>query len=331
MNRFLPGTAFLLSCWLCAPHLRAESPEVETARQHGARGRVTLRVIDSTGKPVDRAQLNLALFPSDSYANADVREGQTDTNGCFDIEGTTVEDMTYTISKTDYYKTTGKYWFYRRGENCVQNGRWRPWNPTNAVVLKEHRKPIAMYAKNVDVCIPVCDTPVGFDLAVGDWVTPHGKGSRRDIFFTYRSDIKDVWTGRKELIIACTNKLEGFCRAQKDVWSGFGSEYDAPTDGYQPTVNLILAATKDRVLKSERISESEYLTFRVRVVLDDKAKIISALYGKICGPVEYGAGWKLDRLRFTYYLNPTDNDRNVEFDPRRNLLVNPGSMRVYMP
>lgn len=37
--------------------------------------------------------------------------------------------------------------------------------------------------------------------------------------------------------------------------------------------------------------------------------IISAQYGKIYG----------DFLAFTYYLNPSPNDRNVEFDPDQNL------------
>jgi hypothetical protein len=27
-------------------------------------------------------------------------------------------------------------------------------------------------------------------------------------------------------------------------------------------------------------------------------------------------------LLFTYYLNPTPNDRNLEFDPKRNLFTN---------
>jgi hypothetical protein len=39
---------------------------------------------------------------------------------------------------------------------------------------------------------------------------------------------------------------------------------------------------------------------------------LSANYGKI-----YGAF-----MNFTYYLNPTRNDRNVQFDPKRNLFTN---------
>jgi hypothetical protein len=188
-----------------------------------------------------------------------------------------------------------------------------------------------MYAKNVDVSISVRDALVGFDLEVGDWVAPHGKGTKADLLFTYQAQIKDYWTGIKQLVIACTNRLDGFYRVQKEMWSDLQSTYGATPDGYQASVNLILDATKDKVLKSEGIKESEYLVFRVRTVLDDKGNIISAHYGKIYGPIEYGAGKDLDRLRFTYYLNPTANDRNLEFDPSRNLFGPTEKRRVYQP
>jgi hypothetical protein len=50
----------------------------------------------------------------------------------------------------------------------------------------------------------------------------------------------------------------------------------------------------------------------VRTVLDEMGNIKSAHYGKIYG----------DFMQFKYYLNPTPNDRNIEFDPKRNLLKN---------
>ena len=50
--------------------------------------------------------------------------------------------------------------------------------------------------------------------------------------------------------------------------------------------------------------------FRVRTLLDEHGNVKSALYGKIYG----------DFMQFAYYLNPTPNDRNVEFDPKQNLL-----------
>lgn len=332
MNRFTV-TVVLLSCWLCAGKLLGVSPEVENARQHGARGRVTLHVADSTGKPVEKAQLSVAFWASDSSADVVVSGGQTDTNGCFGVEGKTVGDMNYTITKTGYYTTEGRYWFYPGSGRSVADGRWQPWNPTNTVVLKEHRNPIAMYAKHVDAPVPVRDAPVGFDLEVGDWVEPCGKGIKTDIFISYSGNIVDMLTFSNQLVIACSNRMDGLQRAGKETWSPFVSAYEAPCDGYQPNMVLSIDRTRHKILRREEVTASEYLVFRVRTVLDDKGNIVSARYGKIYGPIEYGESDTNQggMVRFTYYLNPTDNDRNLEFDPRRNLSADPGRMRVYMP
>lgn len=343
MNRFVVLTNVLLSCWLCVPNLMAESPyaKIDRLRFQRARGKVTLRVVDSIGRPVSNAWLSGAFWPSDSSADADVFEGQTATNGLFIAEGETIHSMNYTITKDDYYKTTGKYWFRRQGEECVRDGRWQPWNPTNTIVLKERRNPIAMYAKNVDVSIPVRDVAVGFDLEKGDWIAPHGAGKEADVFFTYKANAQDFWTGSYELTIACTNKLDGLFRTQKDLKGDIhattylmGSEllstYEAPTNGYQAQVVLCLDITKDKILKKELFGDAEYLMFRVRTVLDDKGNIVRARYGKIYGPIEFGVG-KEHHVRFTYYLNPTANDRNLEFDPSRNLLGATDKSRVYQP
>ena len=64
-------------------------------------------------------------------------------------------------------------------------------------------------------------------------------------------------------------------------------------------------------IETNRNPNRNYL-FRVRTVVDDKGNIVSAHYGKIYG----------DFMEFKYYLNPTPNDRNVEFDPKQNLLKN---------
>lgn len=334
MNRFSALTVVLLSCWLYAGKLFAASPDVEKARQHGAQGQVTIRVADSNGKPVEKAQLSMAFYPSDSYADVVVSEVQTDTNGLYCAEGKTVGDVTYTITKENFYKTRSKYLFYRRGEDCVQGGRWQPWNPTNTVVLKEHRKPIAMYAKNVEVSIPVKGAPVGIDLEIGDWVVPHGKGKEADLFLTYTARVQDAWNFSNQLTIACSNNMNGLYRNANDTESDFRSTYEANFVGYQPQVVLSFATTRERTLTDQRLGNSEYLVFRVRAVLDDKGNIIGARYGKIYGPIGYGDSDNNQggRVSFTYYLNPTPNDRNLEFDPKRNLFTDlPAGERVHEP
>jgi hypothetical protein len=334
MNHRIAGIVALLSCWLCVSELMAESPyaKIDRLRSQRGLGKVTIRVVDSTGKPVSTARMSGAFWPSDSSADVDVFEGQTDTNGLFVATGETIHSMNYTITKDGYYRTTETYWFRRQREECLQDGRWQPWNPTNTVMLKEHRNPTPMYAKRIDVPIPKRDALVGFDLEVGDWMAPDGKGKETDILIAYTAMVQDYWNYSNQLIIVCSNKLNGLYRDKKDMWSDFRSTYEANSDGYQPQCILSFATTKQKTLKDQRLGDSEYLVFRVRTVLDDKGNIVSARYGKIYGPIEYGeSDTNHGGIRFTYYLNPTPNDRNLEFDPARNLFGPDVKPRVYQP
>lgn len=318
MKRLSALIAVVVFCCVCADKVGAASPGVEQARQHGALGQVTLRVEDSTGNPVEGANVSVVFWTSDSSADVVVSEGTTDTNGLFLAEGKTIHSMNFTVTKDGHYKTAGEYWFYRRGEECVQNGRWQPWNAIHQVVLKEKREPIAMYARHVDAAIPTRDLPVGFDLEIGDWVAPYGAGKHADASFTYIADAQDFWTGVYELTIACSNGVDGLVRAQKDILSEFVSVYEARRDGYATCVVLCLNTTKEKILKKELFGAEEYLTLRLRTVLNEEGSIVSARYGKIYGPIEFGVG-KDHHVRFTYYLNPAPNDRNLEFDPKQNL------------
>jgi len=61
---------------------------------------------------------------------------------------------------------------------------------------------------------------------------------------------------------------------------------------------------------------------RVRTELDQDSNVKSALYGKIAGNFRFYAGTiaPTSGMGFDYYLNPTPNDSNVEFDPKKNLV-----------
>ncbi len=50
--------------------------------------------------------------------------------------------------------------------------------------FKKIGKPVAMYAKSVNLGMPAFDKPVGYDLEIGDWVGVYGKGVNADILFT---------------------------------------------------------------------------------------------------------------------------------------------------
>lgn len=333
MNCFSALTVVLLSCWLCVWKVYAASPEVEKARQHGAQGQVTLRVVDSTGKPVEKAELNVAFWGSDSSADIVVSEGQTGTNGLFVAAGKTIHSMNYEIKKDRYYTTRGQYWFLRKGEDCVQADRWQPWNPTNTVVLKERRNPIAMKARNVDVVIPAQGTPIGFDLEEGDWVAPYGQGHRSDFILLYSATYEGPQTFSKRLDLTFSDAKDGLHVLPLDRSTEFMSLYDAPESGYDSTLMLERERTRTKILKSHELGRDQYLVFRVRTVTNQEGKMISANYGKVYGPIEYGRMAEQHRLTFTYYFNPTVNDRNLEFDPSQNLFNwrHDAPERPYMP
>ena len=70
-------------------------------------------------------------------------------------------------------------------------------------------------------------------------------------------------------------------------------------------------------------NKSRCYAFRIRTVYDEGGNIKSAYYGKIYGDFDMTG---LDGVRFLYYLNPTPNDRNLEWDMKNNLCPNPGDI-----
>jgi hypothetical protein len=91
--------------------------------------------------------------------------------------------------------------------------------------------------------------------------------------------------------------------------SALRSPHEAPADGYQSELTREVGAHPGQPSKFDYDPNRIYF-FRVRTVLDEQGKVKSTFYGKIYG----------DFMQFCYYLNPTPNDRNIEFDPKRNLL-----------
>lgn len=332
MNRYFSSLFLLLYGGLCCGCVGAEFPEVEKARQRGAQSKICFHVTDSSGNPIHDVRMQAYYSSSDAHLNDDSVDQLSDTNGLITAEGRTVGDMTYTLSKEGYYDTVGRHWFYRNREDCVRNGRWQPWNSTNTVIIKERRNPTSMYSMNVDATIPIRDKPAGYDLEVGDWISPYGKGKVPDLWITYSADISDILTFSNRLVIAGNNQGDGFQRNEKEAWSSLVSSYEAPLDGYLPEVVLSVERTKNQIIKRELLGESEYLFVRSRTTLDKDGNISSARYSKIYGPIEYGDDEKGGGIvRFIYFMNPTPNGRNMEFDPDRNLLSGHGNTHVTMP
>jgi len=122
------------------------------------------------------------------------------------------------------------------------------------------------------------------------------------------------WRGT--ITITFPNPKEGI-RKVKDEFKHYSEltiPHQAPSDGYQSEWkrdedNGTPRKTSDRV--------GYFL--RTRVKLDEKGEIVSAHYAKLVTDFNFDPR---GRITFSYLFNPTANDRNLEFDPKKNLFKN---------
>ena len=177
-----------------------------------------------------------------------------------------------------------------------------------------------MYAKNIDSVMPAKDQPVGFDFEKGDWVAPYGNGINTDMALTYsEQQATDSSWRRYGFQVAFPNTGGGAYIRKKDTFSTYHSDHEANDTGeYVPSFTFVYERTDDKVTQDIKVDTGTYLVFRTRTVTDSNGKILEAHYGKIYGPLNFARGPE-KRVSFTYYFNPTPNDRNIEFDPKQNL------------
>ena len=172
--------------------------------------------------------------------------------------------------------------------------------------------------------IPRTTGLVGFDLEAGDWVAPYGKGGVGDLLVVLKRQFTDRRNYEASVTITFPNKGDGVLPINSGANSGSELKLPraAPDDGYEPKLVASVGASESDP-GHEGPSASSSFFFRVRTVLDDEGKVKSALYGKVDG------GFRLDAINSRtclscsrIHLNPTSNDRNMEFDRQKNRSAN---------
>ena len=281
--------------------------------------KISIKVIDEVRTPVAHAEVGIGFeVMSTRYFGNEIVPVSGETNVAGEFVGSALGDRSlgFTVKKTGYYPTTGTHSF----KEVVAN-KWQPWNPTLEVILRKIGTPVAMYARRLRVEIPVVDEPIGFDLIVSDWVPPHGKGTTADFIFA----LSRKWIDKKDfdarLTLTFSNPGDGIWAVEEPLQ--YGSELKlprtAPEHGYQPQITNSVSRVPGKPIVNEARDNRSYI-YRVRTVLDEKGQIVSALYGKVRGDIRLDPiNSKTALILFTYYLNGESNDRNLEFDPKRNL------------
>ena len=208
-----------------------------------------------------------------------------------------------------------------------------------SATLRKIKKPIPLYAKNLQIDFPARDVWLGYDLEAGDWVPPHGQGKREDMRFLSRpKSAAPPGVSLKESPGSAVLEIQfgeggGLVRVSEENGYLPASEmkmpHEAPAGGYEQ-MEVLKIEQKDYEAPDPMGTRAYF--FRTRVVRE-AGKIVSANFGKIpmtisCYPVQkpeprFGDK-KLNQrsfggVEFIYYFNPTPNDRNLEFDPKQNL------------
>jgi hypothetical protein len=292
---------------------------------------ITFRVVDDFGKPVEGATVAMSTFhhwePGEGFGKdvTDIFTGETNKEGIVTITGQSLRgEFSYS-----WRPLPG---FYRGGGGKQKftssiDGKWQPQNPAIDIVVKRVINPIPMYARKVGempnvLRIPEAGKPIGFDLIASDWVAPNGKGKTPDLIFKLERRYTSVEEPfEAKLTVTFSNEGDGIqsVLAAPFVGSDLKLPRHAPEHGYAPElVKRTGRPAANKPIETATREDQNYF-FRLRTILDEKKQVKSALYGKLDGDIRFDViNGNPAYLFFTYYLNPEANDRNMEFDVKRN-------------
>ena len=298
-------------------------------------GQITFKVVNEDGRRLGGVPIRVDTLDyiklGDGFGESIYKQTTviSDKEGYAQIKETSQNpEFSYRVwDLPGYYRQGGAYAF-----SGATNGYWQPRNPTVDVVLKPILNPVAVYRNHVELNIPKIGVPVGYDLMVGDWVAPHGKGVKSDFVFqlerkpdqTLKSGgpyNRDTKLFEATLTLAFSNEDDGIQSVLTDPNDGSELRLPrySPEDGYQPQLSkrTFRESVDESIVTGTRKDQNYF--FRVRTVKKD-GKIVSALYGKIDGDVSLDViNSPTAIVLFKYHLNPEPNSRNMEFDPKKNL------------
>ncbi len=161
--------------------------------------------------------------------------------------------------------------------------------------------------------IPETGKPIGYDLEIGDWIVPHGKGKMADFILTFSSYFQDMKKGSEaRYVLSFPNEFDGIQEYQfpEDLNSSFKWPYLAPLDGYRPTlIKFKHWDTNGTPDKTNYSGKNNYI-FRVRSRQLDDGTIV-ACYGIIKGEFEFIPQGK---IKLSHYFNPVPNERSLEWN-----------------
>jgi hypothetical protein len=286
----------------------------------------TLHVKDDTGKPVSFLPIR-GVF--DGNPNDDKGfQITTDSNGVAIVRGELYAKLRLWLEKNGYYKTVSVYEL----SDTMEYLTLKKWEPEFNIQLRRIRNPIPLFVSEMNNPYVYSRTSNGdyntnnfvqYDLMKADFLPPHGDGEVADMEFTWKMDIYKTspkgtaidYDTYFELLMP--NEADGIMRGEPCGTGEYGSDlisdYEVLLEGYTNRISLYYKRKEVERFHAEfdTNNDSHYLHYlRVRTQTNELGQVTNAYYGKIYGPIT--DVW-------TYYLNLTSNDRNIEYDGKTNL------------
>ena len=279
---------------------------------------------------------------------------ETDVNGFCTLKGkTNIGRAGCGVDKQGekYYGAGGRGFHFTK-KNIF--GVWQPDNLVATIRLQRVEHPIPLFVKNVRPKVASgtfdgTNAVLRYDLVLGDWLPPEGKGECADLEIRTKLTIDEVlqvgkYKDWKKTFFTFSNTVrfpgEGNgCRAEMTSPTAGIKLRNAPEAGYGKTI--VNRFGVKRKIVGPNVNEAEYSDsnpnrcyyFRIRSRFDDKGNLVEAYYGKVYGDFNFHGRWDLGfrGVDFLYYLNPKSLDRNLEWDMKTNLCPTAGKHESQQP
>ena len=265
-------------------------------------------MVDDIGNPISNVHANVY-----NIFDMDTKPGLTDTNGMHTTRLDKIFHISGSFKKHGYYTSYGDFW------KAPEWGKVPPANTNFTIVLKRILEPVPMRQREVTVIFPRLNEPIGFDLEVGDWIFPDGKGKTVDMFLT----AERKYVSRREYSFSVSaefigelNGIQSFIKpSTHDLKSELPPPPIAPKFGYMKTFESFSRHLSPDKWASASFVENRNWIFRIRTEIDKDRNIVSANYGWIVKdpasipiPQPDGTG----SFTIIYYYNPDPKSRSLE-------------------
>lgn len=326
-------------------------------------------VDSETGQPIPRIKVygGFKNYPKawgiGAKNNSD--EEVTDSEGYCRLSGRTEAGHSSCIVRgNEGFYNSGWYSFDYEKRSALKFGRWIPDDVIITVRLDRVVNPIPLYVKNAkgeyrprkqsyyfldadyhekhklaatNDLVLVKNVVLSYDFIKGAFLPPYGNGEIADVIFTFNETFYqwDAIKGGPGVSLYKKFKLDASVEFPRegdglqaiDYYQKAGIKLrEAPLSGYSQRTSLWRECRVGERVERTSYDEKRCSAFRIRTKYDASGNIESAYYGKIYGDINIK---DVEGVKFLYYLNPTPNDRNLEWDMKNNLC--PTQKRIHNP